>query len=138
MRENSKKARITNTSVVAICAEADRVFPLETGGVLMGYEALNNGGIVITKSIGPGMNALHGRSKFRPDYDYQESAIADHFYQKRGTETYLGDWHSHPNATSGELSFMDRLTLKKIANFDAARVQIPIMAILYGIRVKTH
>ena len=104
----------------------------------MGYEASNNGGIVITKSIGPGMNALHGRSKFRRDNDYQESAIADHFYQERGTETYLGDWHSHPNATSGELSFMDRLTLKKIANFDAARVQISIMAILYGTRVRTH
>jgi hypothetical protein len=44
----------------------------------------------------------------------------------------LGDWHSHPRATSGSLSRHDRAVIRKIARTPAARAPNPIMAIFFG------
>ena len=57
--------------------------------------------------------------------------IAEHYYASGRVETYLGDWHSHPNG-GGRLSSLDRRTLAMIAGFDAARAPRPLMAVLHG------
>lgn len=67
---------------------AQHHYPLETGGMLMGYEA-EDSTVVVTKIIGPGPNAKHGRFRFIPDGVYQQSELENHFWATDGRETYL-------------------------------------------------
>jgi integrative and conjugative element protein (TIGR02256 family) len=111
--------------------EAERRFPLETGGVFMGYWA-DSRCAVVTHAIGPGPEAVHERRNFEPDHDWQLRAIAGHYRRSGRRETYLGDWHSHPGAVTGSLSRADRRVLRRIINTPAARAATPIMAIFHG------
>jgi integrative and conjugative element protein (TIGR02256 family) len=111
-------------------AEADRFYPLETGGTFMGYLAQDC--IVVDEVIGPGPGADHDRYGFTPDQTWQEAKIAE-FYEASGRQsTYVGDWHSHPDATTGKLSNKDISVLKRVALHDAARCSRPGMVILSG------
>src|SRR3546814_3430816 len=58
---------ISNVALGAMVAEADRKFPLETGGILVGYFA-ENGDPVVCAAIGPGPHAIHWRKRFTPDH----------------------------------------------------------------------
>lgn len=111
--------------------EACRWYPLETGGVFMGYWH-NPQVVVITQTIGPGPNALHGKHYFEPEQEWQLSEIAKHYEQSGRRETYIGDWHSHPRIGAGNLSARDRRVLRRIINTPAARAQMPLMAIFHG------
>jgi integrative and conjugative element protein (TIGR02256 family) len=107
------------------------MFPKETGGVFMGYWH-DRYTAVVTAAIGPGPSAVHDRYHFEPDYDYQFRQIAEHYERSGRRETYIGDWHSHPGASSGHLSRLDRRVLRHIINTPAARADRPLMAIFYG------
>jgi integrative and conjugative element protein (TIGR02256 family) len=110
---------------------ADSHFPLETGGMLLGYLG-GNGEAVVTNIIGPGPNAVHGRFRFVPDGEYQQAALEKAFWGSEGQETYLGDWHTHPKGNPVP-SYFDKRTLAKIAKEPASGIAKPIMAILgYG------
>lgn len=109
---------------------AARVAPLETGGVLMGY-SVGRSDIVVTRSIGPGPRAVHGKTRFIPDHDFQEVAIAASYSASGRRHGYLGDWHSHPNGDV-ELSRQDRHAPRTIAAAPDARMPFPIMAVLGG------
>ena len=102
--------------------------PCETGGVFMGYRAENQDSVV-TDMIYAGPCAIHSRFRFNPDQDYQLKQIADIYLASKGTITYLGDWHSHPNSKP-ELSLLDRRTLTKIAITTESMNKNPIMVIL--------
>jgi integrative and conjugative element protein (TIGR02256 family) len=119
----------------AVCdqmiTEADRGFPNETGGVLIGYWAIPSQEVVVTAAIGPGSRALHEKDRFIPDPEHQESEIARHYQDSGRLHTYLGDWHTHPHSRA-HMSRLDRRTLEIIACHPAARAPIPIMAILAG------
>ena len=103
--------------------------PKETGGVLMGYQA--GGDIVVTTVIGPGPNAVHGGYSFVPDYEFQEIEIARVYKDSGRISVYLGDWHTHPDGLD-RLSEPDRRTLKAISNYRDARIEKPVMAVLWG------
>lgn len=124
-------AWLPHTLHAACFNESSRQDPLETGGVFMGYwhDPLV---AVITQVIGPGSDALHGKHYFAPDYDWQLGEIARHYKQSGRHETYLGDWHSHPGAATGNLSARDRRVLRRIINTPAARAKKPLMTIFYG------
>lgn len=109
--------------------EAERAFPDETGGVLMGYWSKSDKEVIITHVIGPGPNALHKPEQFNPDSDYQEMEIARAYEESGRLWSYLGDWHSHPTWHTG-VSRLDRRTLRTIACDVSARTPLPIMAIL--------
>lgn len=109
--------------------EGARMHPKETGGVLMGYQ--QEGDVVVTAVIGPGPNATHCRFSFIPDYNFQEEEIARAYKESGRVCVYLGDWHTHPDG-SDRLSHADRKTLKAISNFQAARMNKPLMVILWG------
>lgn len=109
---------------------AQQCYPLETGGMLIGYEA-EGGTVVITKLIGPGPNAKHERFRFTPDGDYQQSELEKYFWATNGRETYLGDWHTHPRSDSTP-SVMDKYTLARIAKEPLSGTKRPVMAILAG------
>jgi integrative and conjugative element protein (TIGR02256 family) len=109
--------------------EADRWFPKETGGVLMGYWVVPSVELVVTQAIGPGPHAVHSNTAFVPDHEYQANQIALAYERSGRLHNYLGDWHTHP-ASAAQLSLLDRKTLKTIAAYSAARAPLPVMAIL--------
>jgi integrative and conjugative element protein (TIGR02256 family) len=116
----------------AMHREAHGSAPYETGGVLIGYWASGGTEAVVTAVIGPGADAEHELHSFRPDYVFQEGEIARLYEESRGRETYLGDWHTHPDAPDGRLSGKDRRTLWRIATFKEARAERPLMAVMHG------
>ena len=59
MKQPTVKAWFAKSAVREMLAEADRVFPLETGGVIMGYWAESRGGVVVCRITGPGPLAVH-------------------------------------------------------------------------------
>lgn len=110
--------------------EATRMQPKETGGVLAGYLG-DNDTIVITHVIGPGTKAVHGHDYFIPDHAFHQKEIARIYADSGSINTYLGDWHSHPDG-GNDISKTDRETLRRIATASAARVSAPLMLIISG------
>ena len=110
--------------------EADRAFPLETGGVLVGYIA-DSGEPVVFDIVGPGPKATHRKKRFLPDHAWQCRRLDTLFEQSSGTWVYLGDWHTHPNGSS-QLSWLDRRTLQNIAKHHQAEIPHPLMMIGSG------
>lgn len=101
--------------------------PRETGGILMGYRA-SNGDFVINRVIGPGEKAVHGLSSFKPDHAYHVREIVRIYEESGCLETYLGDWHTHPNSYP-YLSSQDKATIASIAKHAKARLANPLMLI---------
>jgi len=122
-------AWVSETCLESITAEARRWFPLETGGVLMGYWAPNGSEVVITHSIGPGPAAKHRDSSFEPDAVYQQERIEEIYAESGRVHSYLGDWHSHPRP-SEQLSRRDKRTLYRIGTHRGARTPTPIMGVM--------
>lgn len=118
-------------SVLASCrADADEHFPLESGGVFLGYET--GDAMVITAMIPGGEQALRTRWAYAPDTDWQNSRIAEHYEQSGRLDTYLGDWHSHPGTDRAYLSGDDRVVLRKIIRSPKTRLARPLMCVLVG------
>ena len=107
--------------------EALAAFPLETGGLLLGWWTGADAALV-TDVIGPGPDALHAATQFEPDTGWQRTALAEAWTQHPGIE-YLGDWHTHPNGTP-KFSALDRAALATIAAHPAARAPRPWMAVI--------
>jgi integrative and conjugative element protein (TIGR02256 family) len=121
----------------AIVAESNRAFPLETGGLLMGYSEPASARTVIRESVGPGPRAVHRRTRFLPDHRYHEREVARIYADSGRIISYLGDWHSHPRGTLA-LSVTDRRTLGRIARTPTARAPRPIMMVLAGTPLATR
>jgi integrative and conjugative element protein (TIGR02256 family) len=110
--------------------EGDLTFPLETGGVLLGYRA-EGGDLVVQDIVGPGPKAIHERYSFTPDNHYHTQAISNAFYRSDGLLLYLGDWHTHPQGVP-RLSSTDKRTIKRIAKSKESMLPTPVMMLLAG------
>lgn len=117
--------------VDACKAEATRTFPLESGGVLMG-EPLGQDRWRVDHVIGPGPQARHERYRFTPDPTWQHAQIAERFKATSGQSTYLGDWHSHPGARHGRLSYIDRGAARTILRSPDSQCGRLLMVIVWG------
>ena len=115
-------------ALLLMLKEMNRHFPNETGGVLLGFRSSNEDWI-ITRIVGPGPKAIHGRYHFIPDYEFHRNEVARIYEASNCEETYLGDWHTHPGA-SAYTSERDKKTLKNIFNAKDARLEEPIMLII--------
>jgi len=111
--------------------EAEMHYPLETGGVLIGYWA-NPATAVVTHAVGAGPRSVHRHDSYDHDHEWESSEIALYYERSRGSETYLGDWHTHPDARSGDLSALDRRSLRRIIASPSARTSRPLMTVLFG------
>lgn len=100
----------------------------ETGGVLLGYRS-PDGSVVVADATGPGAGARRTADSFHPDVAWQRSEIAARYAASGRINTYLGDWHTHPEGVP-LLSPTDRRTLRRIAQTPAARAPHALMAIL--------
>lgn len=105
--------------------QGTEVFPLETGGVLLGWRRGDDR--IVVDVVGPGRNALHGRTRFLPDHKWQDGEITRIFHATNGDIDYLGDWHTHPDGHA-MMSDEDSRTLARIAR----RVRGALMFILAG------
>jgi integrative and conjugative element protein (TIGR02256 family) len=122
---------ISSDDLGSLTSEADRRYPLETGGVLIGYWSdLNT--VVVTASVGPGPASVHSRRTYQHDHAWESSRIAFHYEKSGRSEVYLGDWHTHPNASNAHLSSMDRRSMRQVIRSPEARVTRPLMCILFG------
>lgn len=117
--------------IAAACAaDADRHYPLESGGVLLGYRVDDQ--VVVTAMITGGDGGLRTRTSYRPDLGWQNAQIAAHYELSERRDEYLGDWHTHPDTTTAYLSAADRTVLKRIIRTPQARCPKPVMAVLAG------
>jgi integrative and conjugative element protein (TIGR02256 family) len=117
----------------AMIAEAGRSAPKETGGLLLGYWADDQMTVpVITTVIGAGPQATHDEDRFVPDHDFQSQQVERASIRSGKRLWYLGDWHSHPCASSAYLSTLDKRTLRTIAEAEDAYAPRPIMIVLNG------
>lgn len=131
---------VKKSAYILLLEEALRGTPCETGGVLIGYWA-GASDVLVTDVVGPGPRAVHGPNSFVPDYDFHNAEVSRHYRKSGREETYLGDWHTHPQARA-YLSERDKKTLKGIAAFKEARLEKPLMMILgtrpFGLCAWTH
>lgn len=118
---------IERESLKVITAEADRSYPNETGGILVGYAASQNQHVA-SGAIGPGPKAFHHLSRFEPDHPWQCKQLDVIYDQSSGSLVYLGDWHTHPRG-SVETSRLDRRTLRGLSRHLAGQSVRPIMLI---------
>ena len=131
MRQPTVKAWLLKSALRDMLVEADRVFPLETGGVMMGYWPEAGDEVVIYQVSGPGPLAVHSKHAFVPDGDYQEAEVARAYEESGRVNSYLGDWHTHPRE-GVYMSPKDKRTLLRIARSPGARAPVPLMAVLGG------
>ena len=126
------RAWLDEDVVREIVAETAEWWPLETGGMLVGYAADGLArDLVITDVIGPGPDAVHKKSRFEPDTVWQQVELERLYFESERTWTYLGDWHSHPNGGC-YLSFTDWTTLLRISLHRDARARRPAMLVSAG------
>ncbi|HEY8722856.1 MAG TPA: Mov34/MPN/PAD-1 family protein [Gaiellaceae bacterium] len=109
--------------------EISEAEPDETGGILLGYEALEEEAVVVTALVGPGPNSKASRAHFDPDGEWQEKEVARIYEASGRRATYLGDWHSHPKGLARP-SWKDQRTARSIAEFREARMSNPLMLIV--------
>jgi integrative and conjugative element protein (TIGR02256 family) len=107
--------------------EGRRTFPLETGGILMGFVTAEY--TVVTSVIGPGPQAIHRRHSFTPDAKWQQGRVAELYERSGRRDTYLGDWHTHPDGST-RASLTDWVAAWTIARSRDARCPNPVMVIL--------
>lgn len=115
----------------SLISEADGHYPVETGGVLIGYWA-DASTAVVTASVGSGPASVHSRSAYQHDHAWEASKIAERYEQSGRSEVYIGDWHTHPNASHGELSPADLRSIRRVIKSPEARLSCPLMAVLFG------
>jgi integrative and conjugative element protein (TIGR02256 family) len=126
------RIRLPERVLVAMRREAERHYPAESGGVLLGYlDPEDSKHIQVLKQVGPGPKALHKSHRFEPDGAWQERRIAAAYRNSDTLVRYLGDWHSHPNGGSRP-SGLDRSTAAKIASTPQAQTPHPLTVILHG------
>lgn len=122
---------ISQESLNALHVASADWFPLEAGGLLIGYWCSPNE-CVIQHATTPGAGAKHSRYGYVPDYEHDERQTARFHARSDGVSMYLGDWHSHPNTRSPYLSPQDRRALRNIALSEDARVPRPLSLVCAG------
>ena len=120
---------LAESALREMSAEATRLAPLETGGVLLGWQNGDGGEVVIATVLGPGPGASHHRTRFSPDSTWQRREISCAYESSMRRLSYLGDWHSHPRG-SATPSSRDTRTAKRIARARHARCGTPLIVIL--------
>ena len=88
--------RLTREAVATIAVEAEASKDeLETGGILLGFDADALGEALVMEAGGPGPRAERRRDFFRRDLEHAQALADDAF--TRTTARWVGEWHTHPH-----------------------------------------
>ncbi|WP_083251466.1 Mov34/MPN/PAD-1 family protein [Acidihalobacter yilgarnensis] len=117
----------SNLLIDHVYSDALKNDPDETGGMLLGY--VNREHRVITALVDAGPKAVRSSYFMKPDDIYQQQKLQEHFELTEGRETYIGEWHSHPNSPP-EMSKTDRKTLHRVTIKATNLPALPVMVIL--------
>lgn len=108
--------------------EAERCFPKETGGILLGQIRAVDGAPILTKcSLAP-PDSMSGRFVFRRGIIGIESLLQEEF--EKGL-SYIGEWHSHPGGGQ-EPSSTDIFTMTKVRTKHDFPLRTPVLLIVSG------
>jgi integrative and conjugative element protein (TIGR02256 family) len=90
----TRPLHITTRALAAIAehavASADG---LETGGILLGYDAYGLGAPLVMEAGGPGPNAQRRNDFFQRDLTHAQALAEDAF--TRSCSRWIGEWHTH-------------------------------------------
>lgn len=120
---------LTRAHADACAAEAEAFRPLETGGLFLGVID-TEGRRLVEHVVGPGPAARRARTWLEVDEVWQNDRIAE-LASGRPDLLYLGEWHSHPEASDSRPSSVDRRTLLGLSRFEPLRCPAPVMVILH-------
>ena len=109
-----------------IYREATAHLPLETGGLLVGYEC--DAVAVITDVIGAGPSGRHGPGFFLRDGTYSQTELERIYSDSGGRLNYWGEWHSHPRPFPLPSS-VDWGSMKEISTSQAHGLATPLLII---------
>jgi integrative and conjugative element protein (TIGR02256 family) len=101
----------------------------EAGGVLLGRHILDSRDIVVDQVTTPMRGDRRSRQGFFRAAHHHQQAIDRAWIQSGGTCTYLGEWHTHPEAYPNP-SEIDRLDWQRKLRED--RYSQPIFFVIVG------
>ncbi|MBN1875003.1 MAG: Mov34/MPN/PAD-1 family protein [Anaerolineae bacterium] len=108
-----------------IIKESERMYPQETGGVLIGR--FEKEYVLIDYATAPGPDAQHTTHEFKRDGIYCQEVLDRIVAESEGLVDYIGEWHSHPSKSRP--SSKDVMAMRWIANNKKYAIQNPIMCI---------
>lgn len=120
-----RSLRLSRAAADRILAESASKYPLETGGILVGW--LDSGRAEVVDAVGPGPTAEHGPARFVRDGLHAQAELDALFARSDGLHDYLGEWHSHP-APVGP-SPRDRASISWIGRNPAYNCPHPLLII---------
>ena len=123
---------ISQDHIETMANHVAKSFPLETGGIIVGYYTEDLSQAVICLITGPPPDSVHGRYTFKRGTKGLKEILKNAQSEK---QFYLGEWHLHPNGTT-EPSCQDVNQMKDIAGSKAYNCPEPIMIIIAGNAIK--
>lgn len=105
--------------------------PTESGGVLLGYQDLNLGEIVIVDVLPPPPDSRHSAGYFERGVEGLLDSYSDVQRRTGNIVGYLGEWHSHPQGHSARQSPDDLLQLFKLT-LGMAEDGLPVIQLIVG------
>jgi integrative and conjugative element protein (TIGR02256 family) len=103
---------------------------LEAGGVLLGRHILGTNDIIVDYITTPLQGDKRSRTRFFRRRQRHQQVIDQTWQESKGTCTYLGEWHTHPEL-SPLPSLLDRLEWQRKLIFD--QFTEPIFFVIVGI-----
>lgn len=103
--------------------------PRETGGTLVGHYSEDLREAFVTRVLEANIGARKQRARFYRPPDEVDGQLARIYKESGGLTHYLGEWHTHPDATSTPSS-KDLSTLSGLAKSRSVATDTPFMVIL--------
>jgi integrative and conjugative element protein (TIGR02256 family) len=117
--------RLAEKALAYILEESERMYPQETGGILIGRFEQNC--VSIEYAIAPGPDASHTVSGFKRDGNYSQDMLDSIVASSGGQVDYIGEWHSHPVASGPSLK--DIMAMRWIINNKKYAIRCPVMGL---------
>jgi len=117
---------ISEQLISEMAKEAEKFYPNEIGGFLIGYYSLDLKTVYLTNFILP-KKYKNGSHLFERSIDGLTNFFKNIF--KKNKQYYIGEWHTHPNG-SPNYSNTDLKAMKEIASNDKVIIENPILLIL--------
>lgn len=129
--ERDAIVQLPDTVLQGIKGMAIDAFPNETGGTLIGYYSDNRRIAHIRRALNVQVGGASGETWFYRPPDTIDDQLERVYKKSRGRLHYLGEWHTHPSASSMP-SITDIRSLYKLANEPEVATDTPILFILGG------
>ncbi|SEB02462.1 Mov34/MPN/PAD-1 family protein [Pedobacter hartonius] len=102
-------------------------YPNEFGGILVGEYSKDKQTVKVSETILP-LTYKSSKVSFDRGIDGLKESLLD-FYNAVPSRIYVGEWHTHPNA-SPMPSWTDILAMRQIVAYEMVNINNPIMLIL--------